>query len=690
MSDLGRVRAGLLAPQSLAIIGASDDPDKTTGRPLAYLRRAGWAGRIYPVNPTRATVQGERAWASLAELPEAPDHALILTPKAAVREALTACARAGVKAASVLATGFAEVGEAGRAAQEELAQIARAGGLRLLGPSSLGFADPRTGLILTANAAFADPDLPSGRTFAASHSGSMMGALASRGAAKGLGFAGIVSVGVEADLSLGEICLAALDDPDIDSFLLFLESLRHADDLRRFAVAADAAGKPVIAYKLGRSAQAAEMARSHTGALAGEDIVASAFFDACGIIRVDTLDGLLEAPAFALRMRQEPHKRRPAVGVVGTTGGGAALVVDRLGIQGVDVQPPSADTWSRLAAAGVDAEPGRVVDLTLAGTRYEVMKAALETMTSAPEFDLVVAVAGSSARFQPQLAVQPAADVAPVARKPLAVFATPEAPDALRRLAEAGVPAFRTPESCADVIAATLRRRPARSWVGGGLPATTEGRFIDEALAYERIGVRASPFRVVNVGEAPCIELRYPVAVKALSAALPHKTDAGGVVLNVRDDAGVASASRRVVESVARAQPGTVIDRVLVQEMAQGVGEVLVGFRRDPEVGPIVVLAPGGVLAELGGERALRLAPVDEAEAREMIDALPALKALAGYRSRPAGDLKALAQAISKLSALASDPEVLEAEVNPLIVLPVGEGVVAVDALVRVAEEERR
>ena len=687
MSPGGDIRRGLLAPESLAIVGASDDPTKTTGRPLAYLRRAGWTGRIYPVNPRRETVQGERAFASLADLPEAPDHALILTPTDGVREAVAACAAAGVKAASVLAGGFAEAGEAGRAAQEELAAIARAGGMRLLGPSSLGYADPRQGLILTANAAFADPEMPAGRIFAASHSGSMIGALASRGAAKGLGFAGLVSVGVEADLTLGEICLAALEDPEVDGVLLFLESLRHAGDLRRFAIAADAAGKPVVAYKLGRSAQAAEMAQSHTGAMAGEDRVADAFFDACGIIRVETLDGLLEAPAFARRMLKSPPRgRKPVVGVVATTGGGAAMVVDQLGVRGVEVRAPETATWTRLAAAKVEVEPGRIVDLTLAGTRYEVMKAALEVMTSAPEFDLVVAVAGSSARFHPELAMQPVADVAPAAEIPLAVFATAEAPEALRRLADADVPAFRTPESCADVIAATLRRRTPKPWDGTDGRPRGEGAFLDEATACGRIGVPVAPFEVLAVGAAPTGDIRYPVAVKGLSARLPHKSDVGAVVLNVADAAGVQAAAREIAANVARAAPDVRLERVLVQEMVRGVGEVLVGFRRDAEAGPVVMLAPGGVLAELSGERALRLAPVDEAEAFGMIEALPSLRALAGYRGRPAGDLEGLARAIVALSQLAADPQVIEAEINPLIVRVAGQGVLAVDALMRTAE----
>ncbi|HTO40576.1 MAG TPA: CoA-binding protein, partial [Rhizomicrobium sp.] len=492
MTTAHSLRRALLAPESVAVIGASDDPSKTTGRPLNYLRRASWAGRLYPINPSRAEVQGERAWPGVEALPEVPDHALILLPTAGVLGAVEACARAGVKAATILAGGFSEAGND----DLQAAVLKAAGKMRLLGPSSIGYVDPRHGLMLTANAAFAEQGPRNGRLFAASHSGSMIGALASRGAAKGIGFAGLVSVGMEADLTLGEICMAALDDPQVDGFVLFMESLRHAGDIRRFALLAAKAGKPVVAYKLGRSAQAAELAQSHTGAMAGEDIVADAFFRACGIARVDTLDGLLEAPALVRRVIASPARReKPVVGVVATTGGGAAMVVDQLGVRGIEVGAPTPETTARLLEAGVAHQPGRIVDVTLAGTRYAVMKAALDVLTTAPEFDMIVSVAGSSARFHPENAVQPAIDSAASAT-PLAVFATPEAPNALARLADTGVPAFRTAESCADAVAAAFRRREPKAWDGPLPAATGKTHFLDEAAAYgrlQKIGLDISP-----------------------------------------------------------------------------------------------------------------------------------------------------------------------------------------------------
>jgi acyl-CoA synthetase (NDP forming) len=341
-----------------------------------------------------------------------------------------------------------------------------------------------------------------------------------------------------------------------------------------------------------------------------------------------------------------------------------------------------------LAAAGAVAEPGRIVDLTMAGTRNAVMKAALDVMTAAPEFDLVVAVAGSSARFHPELAVQPAIDSADTAT-PLAVFATPEAPEALVRLAAAGVPAFRTPESCADAIAAALRRQAPQPWIPAAELAVGAETFLDEAAAYARLvakGIKVSPFSTTIDG-ALAKGLTFPVAVKALSAQLPHKSDAGGVILGVANEQALQEAIDKVASNVGQSRPDLQLDRVLIQSMASGIGEVLLGFRRDADVGPIVLLAPGGVLAELSEQRSLRLAPVTLAEAEFMIAELPALRALSGYRGATAGDLPALSKAIVALSRLALDPDVIEAEINPLIVRAEGQGVVAVDALMRVVEE---
>ncbi len=682
----------LLAPRSIALVGASDDATKTSARPLQYLRRAGYGGTIYPINPRRATVLGEQAWPSLAELPAVPDHAFILTPTEDAVKAASECARLGIPVATILASGFSEGGPDGQKLVAQLQAICAESGLRILGPSSLGAINLRHRTIITANAAFAEPDLPTGGIFVASHSGSLLGGLISRGKARNVGFAGLVSVGNEIDLSLGEICAATLDDPEITGYMLFLESIRHAQDLRAFALGAAERGKPVVAYKLGRSAAAAELALSHTGALAGEDDVAAAFLADCGIARVFNVETLLESLPLLQRVPARPAgPRSKRVGVVTTTGGGAAMVVDELSMRGIEVVKPSDETFARLAQAGVSAHHERITDLTLAGTRYDVMKGALDTMLSAPEFDVVVAVIGSSARFQPDLAVKPVIDSA-ASEKPLVTFLVPEAPEALKMLSMAGVPNFRTPESCADAVSAALHRcLPMTAPLALRGAALKASRQLDEMEAYElfeTVGVPHAPAVAVDVDAASLdLPFAYPVAVKLLSAEIGHKTDVGGVVLNVADEAELRAAIAKVVSSVGVHRPDVSVKRVLVQPMTSGLGEMLLGYRVDPEAGPIVLLAAGGIFTEIYRDRSIRLAPVSLEAAREMIAELSITRVFQGFRNKPHGDLEALAKAVVSISqlAVAKNCVVSDAEINPLIIKRDGEGVAALDALIALA-----
>lgn len=679
----------LFNPGSVALVGASDDLGKTGGRPQQFLRRAGFKGVVYPINPNRSVVQGERAWPDLASLPEVPEHVFVLSSTESVLPTVEEAARLGVKVVSVLASGFSESGPEGVAREEALRAIAKRTGIRIVGPSSLGIVNPAVGLVLTANAAFAEPDLPTGRVLVASHSGSMIGALVSRGKARGVGFAGLISVGSETDLSIGEICSATLDDPSIEGYLLFLESLHHGDKLRDFAVEAARRGKPVIAYKLGRSDAAAEMAATHTGALAGEDDVADAFLKDCGVARVGILESLLESFPLAKRMQLTADVVSPPrrVGVVTTTGGGAAMVVDQLGIRDVVVQAPSAETLQRLADAGLPGNAGRVLDLTLAGTRYEVMKKALDILLDAPEFDLVLAVVGSSARFQPQLAVKPIIDSAQSA-KPLAAMLVPDASDALLALTAAGVPCFRSPEACADTIASIFaRRRPGT--VPPALDRTpATARTLSEEQAYsllDQLGVPHAPaVSMALSGPAPALPFDFPVVAKVCSEHIPHKTEVGGVVLGIQSTHELNQALATLRQNLAERAPGIACDTALVQPMQKGLTEVLIGYRVDADAGPIIMLASGGIWAEVSRDRSIRLAPVSVEVAREMISEVRSLKTVSGLRGKQRGDLEALAHSIAALSQIAMKPElgVVEAEVNPLMVMPEGQGVLAVDALI--------
>jgi acyl-CoA synthetase (NDP forming) len=668
------LRQSLFSPRSVAIVGQSDDAAKAAGRPLKFLRRMGYAGRIYPVNPRRETVLGERAWPALAALPEAPEHAYIVTSTDTAVAAVEECGRVGVKVATVLADGFAETGAEGAAREARLRDVCARTGIRIVGPSSLGVVDLRTRTMLTANAAFDEQDLPAGRILAASHSGNLIGTLMSRGKTRGIAFAGLVSVGNEVDLSLGEICAATLDDAGIDGYMLFLETMRHADALHRFAVAA----------------AARELAVTHTGALAGEDDVADMFLRACGIARVDTLEGLIEGLPLLLRAPVTAAGRRKCVGVVTTTAGGATMVIDPLASRGVTIEPASAATLARLAAAGIEVKPAAMIDLTIAGARYEMVKSALDILTTAPEFDLVLAVIGSSARSQPHATVRPVIDSAG-AGKPLAAFIVPEAPEALAALSRAGVPNFHTPEACADAIAAALARQsPQPMRVRSAAPPAGGGILLDEfasGATLDRLGIPSVPSVTLDIAidRAPALPFPYPVAVKALCAEIAHKSDAGGVELGISDGNALIAAIRKIAAAVAEHRPDARLARVLVQPMVSGVGEVLLGYRVDRDVGPLIMVAAGGLLAEIMRDRSLRLAPIEFGTAQEMIAEVRGLTPLAGYRGKPKGDLDALARAMVTLSTLAGDATIAEAEINPLIVRPAGQGVIALDALVKLA-----
>lgn len=596
----------------------------------------------------------------------------------------------GVRVVTILATGFSGA-DGGDERAAELEELCRHTGMRVLGPSSIGVVDLRSRTILTANAAFAERDLPIGGTFVASHSGSLLGALVSRGKSRSVGFSGLVSVGNEIDLNLGEICSSTLDDPGVTGYLLFLESLRHAEDLRAFAIGAAERDKPVVAYKLGRSPQGAELALSHTGALAGEDDVAAAFLKDCGIARVHIFDSLLETlPLLNKISIGYAPSQSPRVGIVTTTGGGAAMVVDNLALSGIDVVKCSDATFERLGQAGVAANHERIIDLTMAGTRYDVMKVALDTMLSAAEFDMVIAVIGSSARFQPEIAVQPIIDCAN-SEKPLVAFLVPDAPDALAMLAHKGIPAFRTPESCVDAISAAFRRgspkpqaRAKRSSTGDSISQLNEW---DAYELFETLGVPHAPSYKIAVGSSiPQLPFGYPVAVKLLSEKVAHKTDIGGVVLGVNNGDELLSAIERISLSVKK-KLGHDVKNVLVQPMVSGMSELLLGFRQDPDVGPVVLLASGGIFTEIYRDRSIRLAPVDRNVALEMIDELSIAKTFKGFRGKKAADIVALADAIVAFSGLATSDgiNVVDAEINPLIIREEGGGVLALDAVVTIA-----
>ena len=659
----------LFAPRAVALVGASGDESKNTSRPQRYLRKHGYAGKIFPINATRPVVLDLPAFKSMVEVKEKIDHAFIMVED--VEAAIEDCGRKGVPVASIFTDGFADGGADGGARQQRLVVRAKELGVRLLGPNSMGMINFSGRCTLSVNAILEMATPAPGGASLVSQSGTMLGTMLSRGAARGFGFSKLVSVGNECDIGVGELVELLAADPETRSLLLFLETIRDADALARGVRAAHAAGKPVVAYKLGRSKLGERLARSHTGALAGEDAALDAYFRDCGILRVDMLETLIEIGPLLAGRRPPDLDRAARVSVITTTGGGAASVVDRLGSAGIETASPD----------GVSP----ITDLTM-GRKSAGYGAVLGELLGFQGCDAVLAVVGSSGQFHPRQVVEPiiASNKAVAGAKPLAVFITPQAEQSLALLAGADIAAFRTPEACADALRAFFSWKSPRTGPQETPPAWPQdipqrGK-LDEVQAlklFATCGVPVVPHAIAQ-GPVYAHEISYPVALKILNAEIAHKSDVGGVVLGI--------SSRRDFESRAKslAKQG---EPLLVQRMETGLAEAIVGYRDDPVVGPLVMVGAGGILAELYNDAVLRPAPVSEAEALGMIGQVKGFAVLRGFRGLPPGDLQALARAVtamSRLALLAGRP-VREAEANPVIVK--AQGAVAVDALVVMKEE---
>lgn len=676
-------------PRSIALIGASSDEKKNTSRPQRYLKRHGYQGTLIPVNPARTEIFGDKAYPDVTSIPGEVDHAFVMVPAKTVPEAVRQCVAKKIPVVTVYSDGFAETGAEGRIKQLELNDIIRGSSTRLVGPNCIGLMSTQTHLALSVNAVLEKLDITPGGLAIVSQSGSMMGGLMSRGLGRGVGFSKLISVGNEADLGVGELAGLLVDDPHTDAILLFMETIRDAPHLADAARRAYAVNKPVIVYKLGRSEVGQDLAASHTGAMAGTDEAVDAFFKAHAMLRVDTLEALFELPA--LVKGRKPNKKH-RVAAMTTTGGGAACVVDRIGTYGVDVVGPTDALVAALAQKNITINKSRITDLTLAGAKKEIYGGVLNALLASDHCDLVLAVAGSSAQFQPQIAVEPLVE-ADCGDKALAVFLAPHAEASLKLLASAGVAGFRTPESCADSIRAWKQWMPPlaipapdakRTSAADALLKASPGKQLNEQQAcgvFGALGVPQAQTAVMADANAQ-VDIGFPVVAKILSPDIAHKTDAGGVVLNIADAAALKQAAADIFTRVKAKHPQAKLNGILVQRMERGLAEVIVGYKRDPQVGPLVVIGVGGVLAEIYKDFAMRLAPVTPQTALQMIEEVKGLAVIRGYRGMTKGDCAALAQSVAAFSQLAAFDDIAEAEINPLIVRKEGEGVVAVDGLI--------
>ena len=679
-------------PSSVAIVGASSNPLKTGARVQRFLVSHGYKGKIYPVNPNRAEIFGLKCYPKLIKIRKQIDHVFIAVDGNKIIDAIIDAVSINIKCATILSGGFSESGSEGLNLEKQILHIAREGNLRILGPNSIGIINISDSVVLSANAMLDLPNLNKGGLSVISQSGSLIGALIAHGHSRGIGFSKLFSVGNESDLTVGEIGKMLIDDNDTHTIILFLETLRNSQEVSEMARLAYASGKSVITYKLGKSDLGKELAKSHTGAIAGSDEAFNAFVKYNGIKRVEIFESLIEIPNLFKNKILPVGKR---IAIVTTTGGGGAMVVESLSGTDIEVIDPSSLISKLIEIHNINLNQNKVVDLTIAGTKPEVVSDAIKYFMDDNNCDLVVMVVGSSAKFRPDQAVEPLIKFGKY-KKPLAVYIAPDAPEALNLLHRHDIACFRTPESCAEGIRAYLNTKAPKnniekSYNFKGISNKLKGspnKNLSEKNSLEifkEIGINTVHFEIFSNEEQAkhfASILGFPVAIKLLSNDFLHKTEIGGVELNINSMDSLISSYQKLSKISNNLNIKENEKKFLMQKMEKGLTEIILGYRVDELVGPIVMIGPGGVMSEIFDDKSIRIAPVEISDAMEMIKEVKSLISVQGFRGLPKADMKVLAQAIVKISQLASVREIKDAEINPIIIKEGQEGLVAVDGLI--------
>ena len=697
MRDLSHVD-GLLAPRVVAVIGASEDPTRIGGRPIAAMLRAGFGGRILPVNPKREAVQGLACFPTVEALPEAPDAALIAVPAKAVPDAIRALGARGCRAATLFSAGFAEVGADGARAQRELVALARAHGVRLLGPNTLGVYNVGTGYYGTFSSSL-DTGLPVAGTIGiASQSGAFGAHLGAVARDRGMGVSVLVTTGNEADITVADAVAWMARDPGTSVICLYMEAVNDAGAFLAALEEARAAGKPVVALKAGRSALGARAAASHTASLAGDAAVADAVLRAHGVVVVTEPERLMD-DAYALSGGVFPAAR--TLGIVTISGGAGIVAADEAERIGLPMPSMPETAQARLREVLPYASPANPLDCTAQALNdptllHTFTKAALEDGGYGAVLCFLTYVGGSPALIDRVIeALAPLRAAHP--DRILAVCAL-GAPEVLARYGEHGILVFDDPCRAVRALDAVLRVAAARGSVPPAVPdappVALPGRSPDEAAAKALLaeaGIAAAPERVARDAEAAvraAEALGYPVVMKVLSPDILHKSDIGGVRLNLRDARAVRDAYAAIAAAAARHAPEAEVTGTLVAKQLSGGVECFMGVNRDPTFGPVAAFGLGGVFVEILDDVALRPCPFDEAAARETILSVRAAAVLRGARGGPPVDLDALARMLSRLSVFAAGAgeRLRSVDLNPVLAMPEGGGAFALDAVIEVEE----
>jgi acyl-CoA synthetase (NDP forming) len=691
-------------PKSIAVLGASPDVHRIRGRLLHQLRENGFPGRILPINPSYQEIEGLRCYPSIDAVGESMDLALVAIPAAGVAPALEECAKAGVKNALIISSGFAEEGGAAGDMQAALVEVTQRTGIRACGPNCEGYFNA-LGKIATTFSPTVEMREDEGRVLASerrvgviAQSGGIGFALFNRGKAAGIGFSYVISTGNEADLNMADFLDYMVEDKNTHAVMLFCEAARNGPAFVAALAKARRLGKPIIAIKIGRSDAGKRASASHTASLSGSYTAYRAVFDRYGVIEAEDPD---EAVAIAGVLLTCPLPKGRRTGIITPSGGGGAWMADTLSAHGLIVPTLSAATQAALRSLmppyGASGNP---VDVTAQGSNTgPAMMAVMEQLAGTDELDMLVLITSLTSETRVSLDAERVRAVAARCGKPMTVW-TYTLPSAFGREAAAGCGLF-VHSDLRNVGVAMSKLATYAEAMAHPLPASAAGTEVaplpddlPHVLTEHRAKALLARFGVPEAQERLAtsaaeaaeagIALGFPVVLKIVSPDLPHKTEAGGVILGLQSQHSVTAAFEQIIQSAKRYKAEARIDGVLVQKMAPKGHELVIGMVNDPTFGPIMMVGFGGTMVELMGDVVHRPAPVDIAEAADMLRGLRSAPLLQGFRGADPVDITAVATLIASLSqaAVAHRDRISEMEFNPVILHADGSGLTIADALI--------
>lgn len=681
----------MLNPKSIAIIGASPDANKLNGRPFHFLRRDGYGGKIYPVNPKYSDIDGVVCYPDVASLPEAPDMAIVAVSQKHATAVIDALGAKGTPVAIIFSSGYSEIGPVGAKYEQELLETAQKHGMRICGPNNLGLINAFENITATFSQ-YADQTPIAGPVAFASQSGAFGTGISALARSRGIGLGYFVNTGNQADITLIDALLEIADDARITVLSAYIEGLRNGAELIKLANKAMAVNKPLIITKVGRKAAGARAAASHTGSLAGEDRVFDGVLRQFGAIRARNEEQMLDLVAAFTCC---PTPKGNGVAFITQSGGAGVLMADRAEELGLEVSVPTDNTKARLMEVipsfGSAGNPIDVTGQFLAEPKILIdsIKIALED----PGIDSCVIWLQLMHGYS-DLLIDIFKDVKANVTKPFVVCWL-EAPEkALRELREHGIYVIGATERAVDVVAGLVRYGEARARYEAQPPQITDYNApvvsTNEAIAVPSIEaskmltdmkiplVSAELAATPDAAKEIADRLGYPVAVKIESPDILHKTEAGGVMLGLTDGEAVTQATRDILASAKAYNPRATLEGVMIQSMATPATELVLGLRRDPIFGPVIMVGLGGIFVEILEDVAFAAAPILPNQAELMLEGLQGKKVLEGARGKSPVNRDALVQLICDLSQFAiAHPEIAELDLNP--VFGDSDGVVGVD-----------